>query len=260
MNELFPDEIWIKASKEKIINKINLLILMHKEGVLGGKIMPEDYNPNIPKSSPDNYHFFTLPMALNYQRNSYKLWPAATDAYNSTEGRTVFVPKMVNNLSTKELRDILIKFKIALQPIKHVEIWQRISNSICDLYDGDIKNLFILSNGKVGAIKEQIQIKHKKKFPYLSGNKIFNYWLYVMEGYTDIKLTDRQLINVAPDTHVLQASIRLGVIDPKESNNPKLREMVSNAWFEILNGTGIFPIDIHTPLWLWSRGGFPTIK
>ena len=26
------------------------------------------------ESSIENYNFFTLPMALNYQRNSYKLW------------------------------------------------------------------------------------------------------------------------------------------------------------------------------------------
>jgi hypothetical protein len=25
---------------------------------------------------------------------------------------------------------------------------------------------------------------------------------------------------------------------------------------EILRGTGLVPIDIHTPLWLWSRSGF----
>lgn len=36
--------------------------------------MPEDANPNLEKNSLENYLYFTLPMALNYQRNSYTLW------------------------------------------------------------------------------------------------------------------------------------------------------------------------------------------
>lgn len=43
------------------------------------------------------------------------------------------------------------------------------------------------------------------RFPYLGGNKICNYWLYVMEQYTDVKFIDRENITVAPDTHVIQA-------------------------------------------------------
>lgn len=38
--------------------------------------MPEDENPALDKSSKENYLYFTLPMALNDQRNSYMLWNA----------------------------------------------------------------------------------------------------------------------------------------------------------------------------------------
>ncbi|WP_274306967.1 hypothetical protein [Solibacillus daqui] len=37
------------------------------------------------------------------------------------------------------------------------------------------------------------------------------------------------------------------------------RKMVANAWETVLKGTGLAPIDIHTPLWLWSRAGFPSL-
>jgi hypothetical protein len=33
-------------------------------------------------------------------------------------------------------------------------------------------------------------------------------------------------------------------------------KLVARTWMEILAGTAIAPIDIHTPLWLWSRSGF----
>ncbi len=46
---------------------------MYKRGELGGEIMPEDSNPHLNKDSLENYLYFTLPMALNYQRNSYTL-------------------------------------------------------------------------------------------------------------------------------------------------------------------------------------------
>lgn len=60
--------------KKDILDKIHRLIELHKNGVLGGEIMPEDENPNLSKESNENYIYFTLLMALNYQRNSYKLW------------------------------------------------------------------------------------------------------------------------------------------------------------------------------------------
>ncbi len=47
---------------------------MWKQGKLGGEVMPEDANPGLERKSLENYLYFTLPMALNYQRNSYTLW------------------------------------------------------------------------------------------------------------------------------------------------------------------------------------------
>ena len=97
---------------------------------------------------------------------------------------------------------------------------------------------------------------HKKRFPYLSGNKIMNYWLYVMEKYTDMVFVDRWELTVAPDTHIIQASEKLGVISHEERASSKVQETVARAWEAILAGTELCPIDVHTPLWLWSRSGF----
>lgn len=259
MNSLFEENNWCPATKEQILEKVTCLLLMHKKGLLGGEFMPEDANPGLDKGCADNYHYFTLPMALNYQRNSYYLWPAANNAYNDEMSRKVFRPKEVIGISPVELKDILVSFKIALQPNKHVDIWRRICETICERYDGDIRNLFSETRGDVIQIKKIVQEERKKDFPYLSGNKICNYWLYVMSNYTSVKLCNRNCINVAPDTHVIQATFRLGILNPQEKDHSRLSELVDNTWFEILEDTGISPIDIHTPLWLWSRRGFPEI-
>ena len=71
-------------NKKEIIDRVDKLIKMYKNGELGGEVMPEDSNPHFEKSSLENYLYFTLPMALNYQRNSYTLWESALKTYSSS--------------------------------------------------------------------------------------------------------------------------------------------------------------------------------
>ena len=136
-----------------------------------------------------------------------------------------------------------------------MEIWFRLCNTFVDRFQGDVRNLFLDNDYSVKKVKEYI-LANKKSFPYLSGTKILNYWLYVMSQYTDARLEDRQYITVAPDTHVIQASERLGLITHDELAKPAIREKVSLLWEEVFRETDRCPIDIHTPLWLWGRGGF----
>ena len=72
------------------IDKVYALLDAYKSGRLGGEKMPEDENPALDKSSKENYLYFTLPMALNYQRNSYKLWECANKTYKDSETADVF--------------------------------------------------------------------------------------------------------------------------------------------------------------------------
>ena len=32
--------------------------------------------------------------------------------------------------------------------------------------------------------------------------------------------------------------------------------LIAKRWEEMLEGTDLKPIDVHTPMWLWSRGKF----
>ena len=121
--------------------------------------------------------------------------------------------------------------------------------------NGDIRNLFVINGYSVKRIKEYIQ-NNKKDFPYLGGNKICNYWLYVLEQYTDIKFVDKENITVAPDTHVIQASQQLGVITAEESQLASVQTLLAERWESLLKCTDLKPIDVHTPMWLWSRGKF----
>lgn len=238
-----------------IIYKVSKLLDLYKQGVLGGEFMPEDSNPGLDKSENLNLLYFTLPMALNYQRNSYKLWESVLATFNDKTTNDIFNPSSVVNMDDELLKQKLIKYKIALQPNKQPVIWKTLCKTINDNFDGDLRNLFIKNNSDVAKIKRYV-LENKKCFPYLSGSKILNYWLYVVGNYTSINLINRQAITIAPDTHVLKASLKLGVICEEELAKVNIRDIVSERWQDILKDTNLLPIDLHTPFWLWSRGGF----
>ena len=111
----------------------------------------------------------------------------------------------------------------------------------------------------IARIKQYVQLEHKKAFPYLSGVKICNYWLYVLHQYTDRRFVNLDALTVAPDTHVCQASLKLGLIPEEAYHSSAVQAIVTDAWRDLLENTPYKPIDIHTPLWLWSRNGFPEI-
>ena len=241
--------------QEEILAKVYNLRKAHQSGLLGGEKMPEDENPHLDKASKENYMYFTLPMSLNYQRNSYVLWECANRMYADEAVRSVFDAKAVCSMKEEDLRDYLVKYKVALQQNKQPVIWRTLCETIENTLDGDIRNLFLYNDFSVKKVKDYIQ-SHKKEFPYLGGNKICNYWLYVLEQYTDVRFVDRKNITVAPDTHVVQASTRLGVISEEEAESSHVQELLANRWAELLKGTELVPIDVHTPMWLWSRGKF----
>ena len=243
-----------------LLEKVRKLLELYKQGVLGGEKMPEDSNPKLNKNSNENLLYFTLPMALNYQRNSYKMWESALATYNDKTTRFVFDPKKALSTDFNTVKAALTKYKLALQPTKQTEIWLTLCQSFINLFNGNLFKLFETCNNDVNQIREYVQVAHKKEFPYLSGNKICNYWLYVLINYANLKYVNREALTVAPDTHVIKASYKLGLITQEEFNSTKVQQIVISRWGELLNGEQICPIDIHTALWLWSRNGFKEIE
>ncbi len=246
-------------NKQVILDNVNKLMAMYKNGEIGGEVMPEDANPKFQKDSLENYLYFTLPMALNYQRNSYTLWESALKTYKDEKTKFVFSPKVCLEKSFEEVQYALTKYKVALQKQKQTEIWLALCNTFVEMFDGDIRKLFDKLDNDVNRIRDFIQKENKKKFPYLSGTKICNYWLYVIYQYTDRRYKNIECLTVAPDTHVCKASHRLGLITDEELNSNNVQQIVIERWQEVLKNTKYKQIDIHTPLWLWSRNGVKEI-
>lgn len=217
--------------------------------------MPEDANPGFADKERElRIAYFTLPMALNYQRDSYKLWEAALKTFNDPETRFVFDVTQVSEATEDEVRAALTKYKVALQPNKHVNTWGTIAKTIVVNW-GSFTQFFDAVEGDFLQLRKLVQVDHKKGFPYLSGPKIFNYWSFILGAYAGITLSNRDHIEIAPDTHITRCSVKLGVITSAEAET-LTKEEISKRWRDLLAGSGIDPIDMHPPLWFWSRNGF----
>lgn len=110
----------VLADKDIIREKVQKIYLAYNKGYLGGDKMPEDENPGLERASKENYMYFTLPMALNYQRNSYVLWECANLLYKEAD----FDCQKVCDMTIEQLKEILVKYKVALQPNKQPVIWK----------------------------------------------------------------------------------------------------------------------------------------
>lgn len=241
--------------KKQFIKTCDRLLKAYKTGLLGQTVMPEDSNPGIEKMGQESrIAYFTFPMALNYQRNSYKLWEAALKTFNDPSTKFVFDVKKVSKASEEDVRIALMKHKLALQPNKHINTWRTIVKTIYENW-GSFEKLFKETGNDFLILKQIVNFDHKKGFPYLSGPKIFNYWSFIVSTYGGVKLSNREYIEIAPDTHITQCSVKLGIITEQDAKTLS-KEEISKRWRDILVDSNIDPIDMHPPLWFWSRNGF----
>ncbi len=236
-----------------LISSCHKLLKAYKDWLLGNMKMPEDVHPNFAHDE-ERLVYFTLPMALNYQRNSYALREWATKTYDDAMTRRVFAIQQSATATISELQTALWQYKIALQPNKHTATWATIAKTI---HENRWSVTWLLESVDYDFLKLQqcIQKDYKKWFPYLSWPKIFHYRCYILGEYCSVVLKNKQYIDIAPDTHVIQCSVKLGVITEQESQSLS-REDISQRWRDTLAGTWITPIDMHSPLWFWSRNNF----
>src|ERR1700733_5259783 len=100
-------DLYSSPDRFALMVRVGQLLAQYRSGALGGSEMPEDAAPVI-ANADQRALFFTLPMALNYQRNSYALWRAASSAFVDEETRWVFDPSEVVRRSSQELTSALV--------------------------------------------------------------------------------------------------------------------------------------------------------
>jgi hypothetical protein len=235
---------------------IEAVRVLHKAYIEGyfGETTHEVF-PDIDQNTLSWRLYFTLPCSINYQRKSEGLWLAALKTFLDPETYFVFDPRNIGR-GIEAYQYALTKHKLVLQPSKQTMIWYRFSESLMNYGEGDPDKLFAKFGYDVADIKDFVAF-HKVEFPYVSGPKLINYWLYIYDYFVEVPFINRSSITVIPDIHVKRATVELGLIEPKHSDNI---DAVAGLWDNILKGSGLAPCDLHGPLWRWSRAGFPKIS
>ncbi len=232
------------------LDKVKRLLALYEQGLIP-TLSQHEVNPDLPRDSRENYLYFTLPVCINFQRSSPAMWAAALATWDDETTRYVFFPEELATRPIEQIRADLTKHKLALQPNKHTLIWTTIAQALHEYYGDDPRNMIIEAEGDAGQLIALLQKTHRKRFPYLSGPKLSNYWPFILSRYTDVKFKNAQEISIIPDTHVLQCSAHLGVTP---AGATALQAEV--AWKELLKGSGIIPSQVHPVLWHWSRNKF----
>lgn len=242
-------------NQEVILQKVRALLELYKSGQIP-TLQKHEVHPELPLNDRLNYLYFTLPVCLNFQRSSPAMWEAAFATFNDPATNYLFYPEKVALASYQKVQNDLLKHKLALQKNKHTEIWTRISGALHEFYNNDPKNLLEEGGFDVAKVIQLLQKTYRNRFPYLSGPKLSNYWLFILSRFTDVKFKNMHEISIIPDTHVIQSTVHLGLADTKVSSLK-----VEDIWKELLKDSGISPVEVHPVLWNWSRNGFkPEVK
>ena len=242
---------------ETVVASCKSIIAAYENGLLG------DYAPAesiAPESSSDEAQlvYYTLPMSLNYRRPSHQLWEAAKTTFLDPDTRVVFDLTSVANAGEDELRTMLVKHRLAMQPQRHTLNWLTIAGAIHKNWE-TVGGLLEATNHDFLQLKDTVQKTYKRSFPYLSGPKLFNFWCFTLANYCNIDFDNKEYIDIAVDSHIRRGSAVLGLINTQEATALPAED-IAGRWRTALAGSDIAPTDLVVPLWYWSRDKFKFTK
>lgn len=232
------------------MEKVKKLNDFYKNGKIP-TLSEHEVHPDLEPGSRERYLYFTLPPCINFQRQSPSMWRSALKTYDDPETNYLFFPEKVVLVEREKIQKDLAKHKLSLQRNKHTDIWMAISRTLHDFFQSDPRNLLSLGDYDVQKILNIIQNEKKRYFPYLSGPKMANYWLYIVTKFTNAKLKNMSFISIIPDTHVLQSTVKLGL-----APNIVTPMAAEKLWNELLRDSDLSPVELHPVLWNWSRNNF----
>jgi hypothetical protein len=238
-------------NKTDLLKRITKLHKIFHEGKIPTIANHEVHPEHLEKGSRERYLYFTLAPSLNFQRSSPALWTAAFKTWNDPATNYLFFPEQVMRKEREEIQADLVKYKLALQKNKHTDIWITLCRAFNTHFQNDPRALLAAGDWDVVKIHQIIQQERRKDFPYISGPKMANYWLYILSQYTDAQFKNMCEISIIPDTHVCQCSAKLGLTS--ETMSPI---EVAAAWKQLLKDCPLSPVDMHPVLWNWSRNNF----
>ena len=249
------------ARTQRIMEILLEWYYQNPDGIYAGSYEPELILPKGTKQgSYEQLMFYTLTVAIDYQRSASDLWDAGRRTMEDEKSRWVFYPKEVAKRSFEELVENLAKYKLSKKTNRDAKIWQTICLSLLELFEGNPRKLFEKYDYDALQIFNAMRSQYGKKFPYLAGStgtsKILSLWIRILHEAAKIEFKNLNQIPMPIDIHTARATITTGCLvgDFKGSFNV-LVEMAKSAWVEACQGTKFYPLRLDEALWNLSRNG-----
>lgn len=233
-----------------------------RDGLMEGTEVPGVAPPEgMQEGSYEHIMWLTLTVSIDYQRNADSLWDSAKMTWKDESTHWVFFPKELKNKTFPNLVTALAKHRLSQKHHKDAQIWQKVSNSFFNLFQGDPRKLFELYKWDAIEIYNQMRSKYKKDFPYLSGNKIILLWIILLNNSANVPLINLEKVRIPIDIHTARATLTTGcLVGNFDGDFSELAAEAQFAWEESCKKINLkyYPILLDGPLWNLSRRGCST--
>lgn len=239
-----------------------------EEGIFGHNIMPEDLvwgsdlsGIEVKRGSYEHLMFITMVVSIDYMRDADKLWQAGRKTMEDSETKWLFSPEIVKNKTLDEIIPAMKKHRLSQKHKRDAGIWKRVSESFANIYDSDPKKL--LEECDYDAVKifeKKYDIRFKRNFPSLSGNKIFPLWIRMLHDNIGIELKNLEKMPIPVDVHIARATFTTGCLHGAYTGTiEEASQKIDETWKKIIEQVNHpklkYALQMDESLWHLSKYG-----
>jgi len=258
----------INAGKGKQVAVILFDRFNSDEGIFGKNVMPEDLlwgsgleGIGVKRDSYEYLMFITMVVSIDYMRDADKLWEAGRRTMEDPETRWLFNPTSAMDRPIDEIMATMKKHKLSRKHTRDADFWKRISKSFALFYDSDPGKLIKECGSDAMKLYERkCDVRFKKDFPSLSGDKIFPLWIRMLHDNLGIELKNLGRIPIPVDVHVARATFMTGCLTGEfKGSIAEVSQKIDEAWKTIIAGLHhpklTYALQLDEALWHLSKNG-----
>ena len=208
--------------------------------------------------------FLTFTCALDYARDSDRLWQCAVALFQSRP--EVFSPADAAATSRNQLRAVLAESGVSQRHGRDAGAWHDIACSFVTVAAPALCRVIDCGVGDAQELLRELQGKDdagRARFPLLRGRKIGTMWVRIMANPGGAKIDRIETIPVAVDVQVRRPTENLGVTNTKGIDTKKAKPIIQRKWRDAVgNGNSKGPRNIagtcaalDPALWVFGKYG-----
>jgi len=218
-----------------------------QKGFFQGYTMPEYLLPTgMSKGSKEHALYLTYVISIDYMTDARKLWANARGAFSLYPQR--FQPSTILNLADQTVLSFVRNLG-ARYPKSAAATWKKISALLSERYEGDPRNI-TRTPLTINEARNRLD-----EFPYLRGDKLFNFYLRAMGENGLLKISNFNELDIPVDAQVARFTFYTGTVKIKGQSfqgcvyeNP-LRGIIQAVWRRAANKMNVYPWKLDEPIW-----------